>query len=365
MAKWRIVVLGCALSGLAAAGSAAALQFPDPLTTAVQYGDFYSYSLPLLATFYNPAHIGPGNPYYVDSTPGAIKDLTVVGTGSNGTGVTTNYSGSDDAYATPTGVNGSSYFSTKDSDLGGVKDPGANYGPPPAFQTDFTGDTKDTWDIRLSALDAFLNPNAGDQNDLIVYFNNNQTKSGGAVDENLYAWSLMTLVDDAGVLPTLYFELANFHTNNDPTQYAYDGVVNDWVNRATPGDFVLSGGKLTVCFNGTNQVIGVVPPLPSCPGGTDHTSVLDHNLGANQAAYALTVPELNAILKSDNFGGYDVLQWYIRMADLNNGYEQIFLGAGQIGGPPAVVPEPGTMLLLGSGLLGLAGAVRRRAARKT
>ncbi len=45
------------------------------------YGNTNSYSLPVLAYEYslaNPGGTGPGNPYYVVSTPGAIKDFVVI-----------------------------------------------------------------------------------------------------------------------------------------------------------------------------------------------------------------------------------------------------------------------------------------------
>jgi hypothetical protein len=46
------------------------------------------------------------------------------------------------------------------------------------------------------------------------------------------------------------------------------------------------------------------------------------------------------------------------MYDLDNGYEQAFIGRGEI--VPSTVPEPSTWLLLGLGLLGLPLARRMR-----
>ena len=65
----------------------AAFFLPTPQFNAFQYGDFYSYSLPILAYRYAREFgggVGPGNPFYIASGPGQISDLTVIGTGANG-----------------------------------------------------------------------------------------------------------------------------------------------------------------------------------------------------------------------------------------------------------------------------------------
>ena len=56
---------------------------------------------------------GPSNPFYVNSTPGAIKNLIVNGTGSGGTPVNTNFPPSmDNAYPTPNDTAGTVFFTT-------------------------------------------------------------------------------------------------------------------------------------------------------------------------------------------------------------------------------------------------------------
>ena len=80
--------------------------FGVPVPSASLHSDFYSYSLPILAfgyDFVNGGGTGPGNPYYVNSTPGAIKDGVVIGTGTSSNPANTNFPGMDNAYPTPDG----------------------------------------------------------------------------------------------------------------------------------------------------------------------------------------------------------------------------------------------------------------------
>lgn len=69
-------------------------------------------------------------------------------------------------------------------------------------------------------------------------------------------------------------------------------------------------------------------------------------------------------LSSDGFGGTTQYYSAVKIQSLAGG-ESTWVGATDVGGgggggPGGVVPEPGTMVLLGTGLLGIAGVTRRR-----
>lgn len=347
MKRTKQLLLAALIScGIFGASSAQALVLPDPMARAYQYGDAYSYSLPILANYYDlqfGGGTGPGNPYYVDSAPGSLHDAIVIATGINGGPATTNIAGADHAYETPNS-SGVPDFNTGDSEPGQIGT--------------FTGDKTNSWDMRLSSLSTFL----GVGEVPIFYFNNNQESSGGATNQNLLLWGQIALVDDQGVLPTRYFDL----TNNN----GFGGIPGPFSNVAaytSPGaatatypqeptalngtqkDFILSGGQ--VCVDNTSGDV--------VPCGSPNSKAINHNLGANQAAYAAIFPELNALLQQPDFGGYDVMNADFRMRYMNNGYEQAFILGGTVQqGPP--VPEPGTMMLLGMGMLGLAVYGKRR-----
>lgn len=326
-----------------------AIILPDPFTNAFQYGDFYSYSLPILAYQYdalNGGGVGPGNPYYVPSSPGAIKDLVVVATGTTGNPVNTNFAGMNNAYRTPDGNSSPPVFSTENT----VNPPN---NPIPAYT--------DTWNSTLAAFTGFL----GTGNTPVFFFNNNQTNSGDASNQTLWAWGQVILRDTAASnpAPNIYFDFSNNGgfgpiipgSGYDVTDYNSPGAPNSlfpfpvggpyaglW---PAVGDFVTSGGQVTI---------------PIGPGGTNVT--FNHNLGANQAAYAIFSPELNDFLNDWSLDSdYDAISIDLRMFGLNNGYEQLFIATSAYTPPP--IPEPSTFALLGAGLLGL-GYIRLRKSRK-
>ncbi|MBI1395669.1 MAG: hypothetical protein GC151_06780 [Betaproteobacteria bacterium] len=348
------------------------------------FGDANSYSMP----FANFQATGdstpqPGDPYYIASSPGQISMLAVIGTGASGQPVNTNFAGMDDAYPTPSGVSGSNFFST-----GTIAD------PVPA--TPFAGDDPDTWDATLEALSTFLQGNQ-----MVFFFNNNQLNSLGTYGQSLGVWAQAWISDTAGNVidpdgagpQTGYYELTNqmkpfqLQTEGgggtylgDPTAFTSSGRTNPGGN-ANGTDYVLSGGQLCAATS-----LGGAPV--SCSSPLADIGPVNHNLGANNATYAVVVPELNALMDSLISSAAGTLSNYVLHLDvrmgcdptlfgtdptaaicdgdgvtwnknLNNGYEQIFIGQLERPG----VAEPGALALLGMACLA-AFAGKRRAPKE-
>lgn len=218
-----------------------------------------------------------GCQYSVDSTPGAIKDLIVVAMGVSGTSVTTNVDGMDNAFTTPSGAGGSSFFRTEAATSLGTN--GA---------VNFNG--VNTWDASLAAMKKFL---AGNQ--LVAFFNNNQINSQDGSTQSLAAWAQVSITDNTGALLKVYdftndgSKYALFTEggggvfNGDVTTYTSAGLGAPVAGTNAATDYILSGGS--VC-----RLAGA--PV-SCSAAHDEGPI-NHNLGADHAAYAILFPELNA-----------------------------------------------------------------------
>lgn len=338
--KLRFVALTAAILGGVSSNSHAALDLSG--ASYVTYGDGNSYGLQINGVI--AGSTGPGSLYYVNSTPGAIKDLIVVATGASGGPVTTNAPGMDDALSTPSGVSGSNFFS-------GI------------------------WTSTLTAFTNFL----GADNPLF-FFNNNQVNSGAATNQNVAVWAQVSLTG-AGQT-TMFFDFTN---NKSPYALFTEGGGGQFMGDVTlytstgsgplagtnsETDYVFSGGA--VCLNSSNVPVSCTDP--SRVGGA-----IDNNLGANQAAYAIDAPELNDFLaewRKGGFAGFTDINIDLRYGcdpatgvaglgdcigrDANNGYEQLFIGTSKA--VDQQVPEPGVLGLVALAMLGLMATIRRRKA---
>jgi hypothetical protein len=346
----------------------------------VQYGDAHSYSLPIACIQSGYSATDHNCPFFVQSSPGLIKDLTVLGTGASGTPVNTNFTGMDNAYPTPSGVNGSTFMQTGGLTFGGNTYPA----PDPGGAGQFVGDQGNTWDTTLAALKTFL-----DGFDMVVFFNNNQENSLGTAAQSLAAWAQVEVTGPGGVRLGI-FDFTNMDGSynlvseggggnfmGNVATYTSTGAGPSGSTNAST-DYVLSGGAICVLTGGPVPI-----PVPcDTPGAT---GPINHNLGANQAVYALVMPELNALLNTlfmlPDLTGYSMHVDYRLGCDptlfgtdanaeicsgealgwgknLTNGYEQIFI-AQMVG--ITQVPEPATVLLIALGVLSLGWRWRKTA----
>ncbi|MCF8067554.1 MAG: PEP-CTERM sorting domain-containing protein [Desulfobacterales bacterium] len=319
------------------------LSFYDPYGSPYpiyhEYGDFYTYSLPFLAIDFDLANgggTGPGNPYYVTSTPGAIKDDIVLYTGSSGTGVMTNPDGMDNAYPSPNSKK-TPFFSTPSTD-----DPG---GP-----GEFSGDVGTSWDTSLTAMTNYLNGNQ-----LIFFFNNNEVNAESGESQILQSWGKVEIVDATdSVLDAYYFYASPTQIHGLPAPEDSDTHLPPDLSVPPDEFYVISPGGLEVDYDGDGEV----------------DENINHNLGANQAAFAITSPELNAYLAIwDGTDDAVAMQTTFYLGEpndqillgLSNGFEQLFIRSGT---SIQIIPEPTSLLLLGFGILGAGLATRRKALKK-
>jgi hypothetical protein len=343
----------CACGSAALAGPITAGD-PGLANYTLQYGDFQVVSLQFADTA-----TGTSN-YLVPSAPGQIRNDIVVGTGAGGSfyngvaGASMSLPGSDAPYNTENGSQ-VTYFRTGNSTS--ASDPGGS--------NEFSGDGANSWDISIADLRAYLN----NQN-AVLYFNLNEN---GVDDQlsgtDLLFWANVSLLDSStGVSRSFY--IAGNPLDPNGSHYGADlsalnggpdetGSYPDIASGSTydPGDPSWTYVHGDICIN-ASTFLHYGKCISGDPSGSQS---INQNLGANQAAFAgynLTLDDL--ILNSPL---YDTLQIDWRMANQDNGYEQLFILAGGTT-TTNTVPEPTTISLFGFGILGLLGIGFRRRVRK-
>ena len=342
LVKVGLVMAGLGVAALAGPPVSQAVDLPacDNFTCA-RDGDFVVQSLPFSGVD-------------VKSSPGQIAGGIVVYTGAGGASspVVVNFTGMDNAYPAVGGKSGGTSFHS-----GTTADPSTGT---KANQT-FTGDQAGTWDSQITAFNTFL---AGATP--IFFFNQNQENSGDPTDtvncpgslsaQDVCLYGSITLRSAANGGTPLVLELeAPTRPFSPPTPGNTDGTAT------LPAEYVLAKGD--VCLDQTTGVEVVC-------GSPNATQPVNHNLGADDAAYAAFSDTLNATLAAcATFGvntaqcPYDTLSIRFDLTGLNNGFEQLFIlttGAREF--PP--VPLPGTLMLMGTGLMGLGGGIAWRARRR-
>lgn len=334
-----LTCLGTAGALLLTPAAASAVDLPvancttAPGGNCLRINDFNVFSLSLLDQVY------PGGTYIVPASPGQIKDYTIIGQ-NNGQSGAGNTVGVDGAYTTPSN-NTAETFSTVSANPGGIADPNG--------ASEFTGDSENSWDIRISA----LNQISGTP--IVFFFSFNETgKDNGLMSTDLLIWGKATLTqDDGGPSKTFYLGGQPALGTNSPLESALPpptGPDTDFTNQATydygPWLYVHAG----LCVVGS-QFVGFPDSNGQCTiGNSEYKSA---NVGNNNAAFMMNSPELDAAVKS---GEYDTLQVTWEMAYMNGGGESAWI---QTVSNRTQIPEPAPVALLTLGLGALAWNSRR------
>lgn len=342
--KALFVSLGMATLAMVS-GRALAITLPvcNAPVNCLTFGDFNVYSLPLLNAQAGFGTVpGPGDPFFVSSTYGQIKNFTIIGINNGNSTSTGNPPGSiDGSFNTPSPNNTSNvtFTTLTAADPGGLGE--------------FTGDVQ-SWDAQVPAL---LGISGGTP--LTAYFAFNETGRGtGLLTTDLLIWASATLTDTSGTNSPLTFYLTGDPVTTPPSVAAGDlpapdgSDANGSGNAGTPSGFgpwvyVHAG----ICVDGSGNFTGFPDATGTCTTGTVANQ---NNLGQNAAAFAIQSPGLDTGLDS---GMYDVLSVTWEMAYINGGGETAFILPA---GAETTIPEPATLANLGLALVALGFFLRRR-----
>lgn len=325
------------------------------------YDDFTVYSMSFLQ-FNEDQSLQPvsGDKYYIDSSPGKIKNDIVIASSPasaiNNSDIST--TGIDDAFETPNN-GGSDLFAmlaTAEPAPVLTNDNLVTSLLPNSDNLDIDGDANtddkelSLWDIETSVLTDFL-----DGDDLLFFFNLNETGAQDTLDsgQDMLGWMRVFLTDST-TGDSISFTLSGANTENPFIQTQEQTGINGTImpdNILPTADDLWAYVHGEICVDETN---GSVLALGSCSAANNPANgkTVNQNLGANAAAFSLWNEDLNNALYS---GNYDMMSVDLRMAHIENGYDQMFIRAGEIGDDITVrdIPEPASILLMLMGLIGI------------
>ena len=269
----------------------------------------------------------PSGPYPVKSSPGQISDQAIVLSGVPGNPIENmpspfpNGSSVDNPFQTPNGATSSSFVMSTTNEPANT----------------FLGDKVGSWEVKISELLTYLNGN-----NLVFLFDNNQ--QGTAVNQALSVWGQVNITNALGVSQDcVQFSLGSGCSSVPPPLASYVTAVGSYcVNKVTGASYAQGAAQSNDCNAGDYYV--------------------NDNLSTSEAEFAIFSSYLNKNLQTWADAGY-FLSMDVRYEGNNAGFEQLWICSEctipRINEGPNVVPEPGSLALLGVGMLGLL-AVRRR-----
>ena len=345
----------------------------DAGDTCLEFDDFTVFSMSFLQ-FNENGSLSPnsGDTYYIDSSPGKISDDIVIMTSPAGARNNSDISptGIDDAFNTPNSSSTDVFAMLADDEpsptLTNDNIQASNALLPNPDGIDINGDgvfdTLDTslslWDIETNELTSFL---GGE--DLMFFFNLNETGAQDDLDsgQDMLGW-LRVYLTDSTTGNSINFTLSGNNTASASQRQSQTGaggpIMPDSILPTPDDEWAYIHGRICV-----SNVDGSLIALSSCNqaaiDGFDVTNgeTVNQNLGANAAAFGLWSEELNSALYS---GMYDTMSVDVRMSHIENGYEQLFIRAAQVGDTTVDIPEPKTSILIALSLISIGLLARKR-----